>query len=244
MKLFAILAITLAMTGHANAACRQALIFALDVSSSVDATEYALQVNGLAGALLDPDVQAVLLSQPQAPISLSVFEWSGRYDQRLVLGWRAIENKADLLDMSTTLASQTRPTTTRPTAIGHALQFAGQQLQKIDCWNLTVDISGDGKNNDGFQPAIGKQGAIYDLVTVNGLVIGTDAPSPDRIVENEIGELTSYFRHVVIHGADAFIETALGFEDFEAAMKRKLLRELSISVSDTGPFSKAIKVEF
>jgi hypothetical protein len=219
------------LASHAQAACRQALIFALDVSSSVDQAEYALQMRGLAGALLDVDVQALLLSQPSAPISLSVFEWSGRFDQRLVLDWRSIEDRADLLAIAAVLAAQKRPETTRPTAIGHALKYAGQRLQQSKCWQLTVDISGDGKNNDGFRPGVGKQATIFDLITVNGLVIGTDAPSPDRVVENEIGELTSYFRHEIIHGPEAFIETALGFQDFEAAMKRKLLRELSIAVA-------------
>jgi len=36
----------------------------------------------------------------------------------------------------------------------------------------------------------------------------------------------------VIFGANAFIQTALGFADFQEAMRRKLLRELSIAVSE------------
>jgi len=224
--------IFLLLAGQANAACRQALIFALDVSSSVDAQEYALQMQGLAGALLDAQVQALMLSQPSAPINLSVFEWSGRFDQRLILDWTSINSSGDLAAIAAILTTQSRPDVTRPTAIGAALKFAGRKLaQRTDCWKLTVDISGDGKNNDGFKPKIGKQAALFARITVNGLVIGTDDPSGDRIVSNEIAELSAYFRAVVIHGPDAFIETALGFEDFQAAMKRKLLREADLMLA-------------
>lgn len=232
MKLWALVFLAFLPPSLVNAACRQALVMALDVSSSVDEQEYALQMQGLAGALLDTDVQALLLAQPSAPIVFSVFEWSGRLNQRLIVKQVRLKSSIDLVRIAATLIRQTRPTTTQPTAIGHALQFGGQLLAAgPDCWHKTIDISGDGKNNDGFSAKRGKQAAVFSDITVNGLVIGTDAPSPDRVVENEIGELTSYFRHVVIHGPDAFIETALGFKDFEAAMKRKLLRELSIAVA-------------
>jgi uncharacterized protein DUF1194 len=230
MKSLAVIFFLLA--GQANAACRQALVFALDVSSSVDAQEYALQMQGLAGALLDPEVQALLLSQPSAPIDISVFEWSGRFDQRLVIDWTSINSAANLASIAAILSTQTRPDTTQPTAIGTALKYAGQMLaQRQDCWRLTVDISGDGKNNDGFKPKIAKQAPLFDRITVNGLVIGADDVSGDRIMENEIADLSTYFSSVVIHGPDAFIETALGFQDFQAAMKRKLLREAELMLA-------------
>ena len=38
--------------------------------------------------------------------------------------------------------------------------------------------------------------------------------------------MTAYFESEVIHGPDAFVEAAIGFEDFENAMARKLLKEL------------------
>ena len=53
-------------------------------------------------------------------------------------------------------------------------------------------------------------------VIVNGLVV---AAADDT-------ELAAYYRSYVIRGAGAFVETARGFEDYAAAMERKLLREL------------------
>jgi hypothetical protein len=230
--LLSALLLAILMAQNAQAACRQALVMALDVSSSVDVTEYQLQLTGLAGALNDPEVAQLLLSQPNAPIWLAVFEWSGRNAQRVIIPWQALETKADLSSISATLASQIQPGGTRPTGLGAALRFAGQLLLTgPDCWQRTIDVSGDGKNNDGIRPLLGKASAIYADTTVNGLVIGTDAPPGDQIPGNEIAELTSYYRQEVIHGPDAFIETALGFEDFQAAMTRKLLRELAIAVA-------------
>ena len=52
--------------GPADAACRLALALGLDVSGSVDAAEYRLQLDGVAAALTDEDVQAALFAMPGA----------------------------------------------------------------------------------------------------------------------------------------------------------------------------------
>ena len=64
-------------------------------------------------------------------------------------------------------------------------------------------------------------------MVVNALVIGADADiyAGDPRTE-EIQELSAYFQSYVIRGPGAFIDTALGFDDYEAAMRRKLIREL------------------
>ena len=48
--------------------CRQALALGLDVSGSVDAREYRLQLSGVASALDAPEVREKLLSMPAAPV--------------------------------------------------------------------------------------------------------------------------------------------------------------------------------
>jgi hypothetical protein len=54
-------------------------------------------------------------------------------------------------------------------------------------------------------------------VTVNGLVVGATAVT-----------LARYYRQFVIQGPGAFVEVAEDYEDFEQAMRRKLLRELGL----------------
>ncbi len=217
--------------GSSAAACRQALVMALDVSSSVDAEEYHLQMRGLAEALGDPEVRALLLGGGP-PVNLAVFEWAGRSQQRLILDWTAIEDDAALDRVTGVLLMQRRTAGTSTTAIGAALAYAGQLIKRApDCWERTVDLSGDGKNNDGPRPLLGKRHPVFDRITVNGLVIGMDFGGDHAVPGEEIGELSSYFRAEIMHGPDAFLESALGFSDFGAAMKRKLLRELSIAIA-------------
>jgi len=80
----------------AQAACRQALALGVDVSGSVDAREYRLQLDGLAAALRDAEVQRAFLAMPQAPVRLLVFEWAGLSDQRRLAGWRDIASAQNL----------------------------------------------------------------------------------------------------------------------------------------------------
>ena len=63
-------------------------------------------------------------------------------------------------------------------------------------------------------------------MTVNALVIGAEAPRSGDRRQMQVGELPLDYRTYVISGPDAFVMTALGFEDYQAAMTRKLLKEL------------------
>jgi hypothetical protein len=214
--------VALGLGGAADAACRQALALGLDVSGSVDAREYRLQINGLAAALDNIAVRDALLSSPGAPVSVMVYEWSGPSDQAVIVPWSVIEDAATLDGFIETLLQTTRRDVSPGTALGTAMILGGQYLdQQPACWKRTLDISGDGMSNLGPRPrdvkdAIGARG-----ITVNALVIGA-TPRP------ESDALASYFRAEVITGPDAFVETALGFDDYEAAMTRKLLRELEV----------------
>lgn len=236
MRALLILLLTCLPWGAPQAACRQALVLALDVSSSVDPDEYRLQMQGLAGVLQDPDVQGVLLADPSAPVMLAVFEWAGRTDQKLVVPWIRLKSRTDLDRVSALLSTLRRGGGTRPTALGHALAYAGRLMEEVpDCWQKVVDVSGDGKNNDGFRPKAGKRGRVFDQITVNGLVIGKAFESNHQIAGNEIAALIAYYHQEVLHGPDAFLETALGFRDFARAMKKKILRETSIAVAQQSP---------
>lgn len=226
----AALALALSLAGAAGAAaadCRQALALALDVSGSVDSREYAMQRQGLAAALRHPEVRAALLALPDAPVALTVFEWSGPGATRLILPWREIESAAALEAAAARVATAPRSALPQATALGAAMRAALAMLENGPrCWRRTLDISGDGKSNAGPRPAAVRAEAEAAGVTINALVIGADAPATGDQRYVEIGELVAYFRANVIAGPAAFTETALGFADYEAAMVRKLKREL------------------
>lgn len=211
----------------AQAACRQALALGLDISGSVDAREYRLQREGLAAALGSAKVRAALLQQLDAPVRLTVFEWSGPADQTVILPWTDIGSAAALDAATSAIKDAPRSNQDPTTALGSALLagFAMLDAQK-SCWRRTLDLSGDGPANTGPRPQDIGADRTPQGVTVNGLTIGADLqPGRDERL-SDIKELSAYFRSYVIRGPGAFVETALGFEDYAAAMERKLLREL------------------
>lgn len=213
---------SLMVTAHAATAsnCRLALLLAMDVSSSVDAAEDVLQRNGIVAALISPEVEAAFFATAQ-PVALAVYEWSGRYNQEVLLDWILIDSKARLLQAAETIAASKRSHNDFPTAMGYALGFGAGMFQRgPDCLYRTLDVAGDGQNNEGFSPAQAYNAFPFSGVTVNGLVInGAD-------YEAETG-LIAFYKGQVIRGPGAFVEIANGFEDYERAMRRKLERELT-----------------
>nr|WP_187430515.1 DUF1194 domain-containing protein [Roseobacter litoralis] len=200
--------------------CRLALVLALDVSSSVDASEDALQRGGLVAALTSPEVNAAFFATNQY-VALAAFEWSGRYNQEVLLDWTPIHSPADLLGAANQIAKSKRSHNDFPTAMGYALGFGAGMLERApSCLYKTIDIAGDGQNNEGFGPLSAYGAFPFSDVTVNGLVVnGAD-------YEAETG-LIAFYKSQVLHGPGAFIEIAQGFEDYERAMRRKLERELT-----------------
>lgn len=214
----------LAVAGPAHAAehCRLALLLALDVSSSVDEAEDRLQRQGLAAALLSPEVQRAIFEQPNAPVALSVYEWSGRYQQSVVLDWVILRGPADIVGAAETIARSPRSFEDFPTAMGYGIGYAAKRFDAAPpCFFRTLDISGDGITNDGFEPRLAFKYFPLDGVIVNGLVIGGG--------DDDAGLLT-YYHDEVIRGPGAFVEFATDYSDFERAMRRKLEREMRAQV--------------
>lgn len=197
-------------------------MLALDVSGSVDPLEYDLQRQGLARALTSPAVRDVLLRTPDAPVWIAVFEWSGPAHQVPLQEWTAInaDNIDAIANRISTLARIPAPPTT---ALGSAMQTGTRMLtQRPECWQHTLDISGDGIANTGRRP----QDITLPVqnITINGLII--DDPTAQSS-GSAPSQLAAYYAAYVIRGRDAFVEVANGFDDYADAMERKLLRELN-----------------
>ena len=217
--------VLLVVASGARANCRQALALGLDVSGSVDAQEYRLQLDGLALALGDADVTTALLDPTGGTVQIAVYEWSAPARQRVILPWTEVVDLAVLTQLRGQLAGTQRVDLGPSTGLGNAMQFGFSLLEaRSECWTRTLDISGDGKGNTGRRPQDITD--VPDGVTVNGLVIGVDDSNSAATRDLQVGELTAYYNAYVIRGSGAFVETALGFEDYADAMRRKLLREL------------------
>ncbi|MGR3571522.1 DUF1194 domain-containing protein [Brevirhabdus sp.] len=223
--------LTLASTGGAAQACRLALVLALDVSSSVDSREDALQRQGLAAALLYDPVRRAVLDDPANPVALAVFEWSGRDQQQVILDWTLLRSEAALRRAAGILRASRRGHSQFPTAAGYALGYAASVFATApDCLFRTLDVSGDGINNAGFSPALAYANFPLDGITVNALAIlggGKGAADDAALLE--------FYRKQILRGPGAFLEVAANYEDFERAIRRKLEREIRAKLTGRAP---------
>ncbi|MCA0922416.1 DUF1194 domain-containing protein [Pseudooceanicola nanhaiensis] len=206
--------------GAAQAYCRLALVLAVDVSTSVNSAEYTLQRDGLAAALDAPEVRhAILAGLPDTgEVMLAAYEWSGRYQQQVILDWTVLNTPAAIDRAVARLAGTQRSHDRFPTAMGYGLGFGAGVLSRAPtCDRRVLDLSGDGINNDGFGPDRAYANFPFEGVVVNGLVI----LGQDSTVEE-------FYRREVLRGPGAFLEVARGFAEFREAMTRKLYREINL----------------
>jgi len=206
--------------------CNLALVLAMDASSSVNSREYALQMKGMASALLNQRVKEAILAM--GGIYLAAFEWNGRSNQKMLFNWTWLENEQDIFNVASLLAKHQRNSINSPTAIGHAIAYASFLYPTLPepCSRHVLDVSGDGINNEGYSPNIAYRNFDLDEVTVNGLTIQQRGVEHDKFY----GELESYYNQQVIKGPGSFVIVADSFENFEDAMTLKLLKEIAPSL--------------
>jgi len=210
--LFAVLAATPAKAGF----CKLALVLALDISSSVNAREYRIQLEGVARALRVDMVQQAILSPHGAGVAVLAFEWSGVAQQALIADWTLLDSRAAIERFAERLIAHRRSADDQSTAVGEALAFAARQFARApDCARRTIDISGDGENNVGTDPDPYRAAGLFDGITINGLVVQGAYPNP-----------VIYYRAHVMQGPDAFVAMARHFGDYPPVIIGKLLREI------------------
>ena len=224
MRLWLSLILTLAFAPAARSECRLALVLALDVSASVDASEYRLQMAGTAAALTSPRVRSALLGAGGVPVAISVFVWSGPGDQELVADWVAVDSDAALGQLAATVAGHPRRIVfDGRTAIGSALIYARDLINRGPaCVRRVIDVAADGETNSGPAP----EEVPLPEITVNALAVTGSQLIDHGDSDRTERPLAVYLRLRVIRGTDAFVELAQDYRDFEAAMTRKLEREL------------------
>ena len=216
------------MPWPALAACRLALLLAMDISSSVDAEEDAMQRQGLAAALSASDVVEAFFLVPGRSVAVAITEWSGRVQQDVMVDWTVIDSRTALAGVAARVAASRRPYADFSTAVGAMLLHSDAMMARAPrCDAQVLDVSGDGVHNDGVTPAEAYAAGALSRTIVNGLAIVTQDRTLDHAADDD---LMGHYRAEVIRGPGAFVLRADGFEDFQEAMTRKLLRELTIQV--------------
>ena len=195
------------------AACSTALVLAIDVSNSIDPGEYRIQTEGLAEALIDPEVREALV---QGEVAISVIQWSGKGSQQVTFPWTRIGSDADVVRLSELARTMPRAFIMSDTAVGDIIRFAAAQFGPVsDCRRRVIDISGDGTDNAGTDPNAERRRAETAGIEINGLAI-----------EGMGLSITNFYRRHVIT-RDGFVMTARGHTDYAETLKRKIRREVS-----------------
>lgn len=217
-----LLALIIAMLPTTVLPCDLALVLAVDVSGSVDQSEFRVQMDGLALALRDGIVADALVDQKAA---VTLIQWSGSSRQAQTVPWTQTLTLADVDALAQQIATTPRKWRNYSTAIGEALSLSLASLENgPQCRRRVIDVSGDGISNEGVEPQ-----AVQSELRAAGIVVNALA------IETEDADLTAYFYENLITGKGAFVITANGFEDYPEQIKRKLQRETTKHLSLLAP---------
>ena len=205
------------------------LVLASDVSRSVDTRKFELQRQGYAAALSNPRVIEAIKSGPHGRIAICFIEWSGATSQKLVIDWTIVSDTASARRIGDQMLELPRSFADR-TSISAGLEYSMNHLEQapFQATRRTIDVSGDGTNNSGRDIASVRDEVLARGVTINGLVILSDAPLPwNPEHTNPPGGLEHYYREHVIGGPGSFVLAADGFESFGRAIVKKMIAEIA-----------------
>jgi hypothetical protein len=202
------------------------LVLAVDVSRSIDEVEAELQRRGYIEALTNPRVIDAILSGEHKRIALCYTEWAGTHYQVVVLDWTVIDSPAAARRFAEKLAEAPR-TSQSWTAVGAALAFAGQRFDNsgYESKRRVIDISGDGRTNDGPPAELVRDKLVTLGIVINGLPVMMNRTNFGRPPDTG---LDKYYEENVIGGPGSFMISAASFDDFGRAVRTKLVREISV----------------
>lgn len=194
------------------------LVMAVDVSYSVDESEFRLQMDGMALAFQDPAVHRAIKSGTLGRIAVAVTQWSGENQQVVGIPWQIIDGPNAARRLSRQLAAEPRRIGEGGTATGAAMRHAGALLLSapFHTFRRVMDISSDGRSNRGIWPAKMRDQLAARNITINGLAILNEWPTLD-----------TYFETQVIGGPYHFVIVANDYEAYTEAIRIKLLKEIA-----------------
>jgi hypothetical protein len=209
-----------------------ALVVSVDVSNSVDAVRYKLQLEGIAKALEDDSVIEAILTGGRGGILISLVMWADK--PKISIPWVRISSKEDALAVAQQVRRLPREGGEFTCMSGMMRMVADKVVTQIPAKanRIVIDVSGDGKDNcNREEPVTAVRDELVDAgVIINGLPIleGDDGPT-----------LEGWYTDNVIGGPGAFVLPAKGFGDFERAIRQKFVNE----ISGTMPASRYAKAD-
>ena len=199
-------------------------MLATDVSGSISNDELWLERRGTAAAFLYPDVIRAIEGGALGRIAVAMIDFSSPGFGKTVIDWRIIHDRASAAEFARAILAIPRTPGNR-TSISNALELGAQLIRssetEIVATRKVIDIAGDGPNNDGKSLQAVHQRVMAQGIAVNGLSI------MDENANGYFPNLDRYYQACVAGGRGAFVIVVRSFRDFGAAMRRKLILEIS-----------------
>ena len=201
------------------------LFLAVDISQSMSYDELDIQRQGYASALVSEEVLGAIASGPLGVIALTYVEWAGVGRSRTVVPWTRLATRQDAEVIAGIIAANFE-TTRRGTSISSVMLLAEKSMETNEFNGLrrVLDISGDGPNNTGPPVTLTRDRLLAKGITINGLPLMTREAASDIW---GVPDLDAYFLNCVIGGPAAFVVPVRDWPEFPAAIRRKLVLELS-----------------
>jgi hypothetical protein len=197
-----------------------ALVLAVDVSGSVDEARYALQMEGIASAFEDSEVQRAIFSGVHGRLLVILVNWS--HKPEVAIPWTVITNPGEAAAFAAKVRGAHRSADDF-TCMATMMELVADKilpLAPMQPDRMVVDVSGDGSDNCNPRVAVDslRDRLVSGDVTVNGLPI---------LEGKEAATIEGWYKDHVIGGPASFLLPANGYKDFGRAIRRKFILEIS-----------------
>ena len=201
------------------------LVLAVDISYSMDFDELRLQREGYVEAITSTEFLNALKQGMHAKVAVTLVEWAGENDQRVVTPWRLIDGPASAQNIAAEMAAAPVRRAFR-TSISGALLFSAPLFDGNGFRGIrrVIDVSGDGTNNQGPLVALTRDDVVAKGIVINGLPIMLKEPQPGSI---DIKDLDIYYEDCVIGGPGAFVVPIREREKFKEAIRTKMVLDIA-----------------
>lgn len=204
------------------------LVLLADASGSIDDVEIALQREGYAAAMADPQVLwAIANGGTLGRIAVAYVEWASAASQDVVVDWMVIDGAEAAARFGAALDGAPRRSF-GSNAIGSALLFGLDMLNRngFEGARRVIDLSADSAWNPQGPPiASAREAVIAQDVTINGLAVLCRSTACSGRPRG--GDLEAEFERDLIGGYGAFVVTAESGPSFMQAVRRKLILEIA-----------------
>jgi hypothetical protein len=201
-----------------------ALVLSADASGSIDEAEFALQREGIASAITDPEVLAAIKGGRHGRIAVTLVEWGSPGAPVQVVRWH-VGGEERLRDFAMDVRNVPRAPQSY-NAIGDGMALAMELIAACPCnpTRKVIDVSGDNPDMRSHVPSpMARDLAVKAGITVNALAILHDG----RLGPHGRPWLVETYEREVIGGFGAFVIPAQTRADFARALRQKLIQEIA-----------------